>query len=318
MSSIASLASAAWFRLRAGHAGESGSAIDSRASQILAPFNVVDSVEEVVEFPEVGCAYTKVGGVWYQQAEKDVIYGKLFDGVNMILQLKGWGSGVTKEDWDKLFGEYTDERAKGLLWEMVARVMDAFDVSIPCAVVVQYDGDKVEDDNFARLLPVLMAALTERNFTVKAVLATKLTTAEKAPGYLRTCFEKKGGKEILERAQDTTVLHTVAFKGEQCLETNRTLRNQFGAYVNQSLPPRIPKGILMFGGGPTLGSEIEHGYGDHTHVEFANLTRKSGQVATMTLPASVQNETANATRASGEMAMTPTEMIEEWTRRKYS
>lgn len=208
------------------------------------------------------------------------LFGDLFEGVDVIIQVKGWGSGMRAEDDWGIFLNPTgapdfsfDHSMRTLLLEMLRHLPDER------TVVVQYDGDKMEAEQrafsrFTLVLPALMRVLKEKACRVKAVLVTKLTDPRKAPEFANKCFHDNGGEEILKAADQEahqTALYTVAFPTENAIDGS--FRNAFGAYVNRALPEHLCKYILLFGGGKVIEQEMNEGYSSRTEIVMANVTR---------------------------------------------
>ena len=256
-------------------------AVDDHAYIELQP--IITTAEGIFHHPAIAIREVDFGERPSDARAVDhALFGDLFEGVDVIIQVKGWGSGMRKDDWD-LFLNPTrapdfdfKKSMRSLLLEMLQHVPSEQ------TVVVQYDGDKIdagqEFSRFTLVLPTLMQVLTkEKACQIKAVLATKLTEPQKAPEFANKCFAENGGEQILnaakqEKHHEAIALYTVAFPTEN--EIGKDVRNAFGAYVNRSLPEHLPKCILLFGGGKVIQHEMDEGYDANTEIVLANVTRK--------------------------------------------
>lgn len=197
-----------------------------------------------------------------------------------VIQVKGWGSGIARADYDAFGVPDPNEELVGFEWmvtSMIHRDISRF-MNGEKEVIVQWDGDKIASEKgfstYGVFLHAVLRACSFLGIRVRAVVCTKLTTAEKAPK-----FSAKWGEIGAEALCDEFQVpgFSVAFPLEDDAmvkqEQKSTGYGFFGSQMNQMM--RNPKLILAFGGGDVLTAEEREGF-SNTTIRAWSITRKGG------------------------------------------
>ena len=192
-----------------------------------------------------------------------------------VLQIKGWGSGVTLDDL-RGFAGHASGAEDPTCDDFVAfcgkllRQLGVLEVGKP--VLVQWDGDCL-DGTFGHFVVGIVHALADAHM-LHGTLCTKLTTLSKAPNFAAKFVAEKGGHNLV-CVRD--VPHAfVAYPYEEDSDVQAAQRaTRFGHYghtINHMFSQELF--VVAFGGGDVLRREHSLGLRATAIFCYTGLTRR--------------------------------------------
>jgi hypothetical protein len=256
------------------------------------PFEALfDSEKKTVSFLDTNTHEGVVGRTSWNVDDKTIISpsideryaNKLYEIMNdadqPILQIKGWGSGMTVEDYKSLPQHNQDPTDV----DFVKAVETLVDEHLPTTEVwLQWDGDKLTLGTYGYFLIAVAHILSSRRL-LSGLVSMKLTTSEKVEGEggyaFANQFMQLNGGAMLRRACPGVPICIVAYSLEKT-ELIMSMQKQtghgfYGACLNRLFAG--PKTIFAFGGGAVLTSEEEYKYLPNTTIKGFKITRKGGK-----------------------------------------